>query len=72
MSSARIVYRPRADTSREFELSALASTYSFVLQCGAARRAEDKKKAAGAGHTNGDDATKGPDNAHRATARIPR
>ena len=39
MSSSRITYAPRTDTTPEAEISALANVYKFVLDC-------RKKKAA--------------------------
>ncbi len=67
MSSPRVVYHPRPGAPAEAELDALVSVYRFILSCGEARRAEEKKtrQQAGAGTENagrtgaGDDAKKG-------------
>ena len=38
MSEARIVYHPRADTTPEGEVAALASVYRFLLDCHAKKK----------------------------------
>jgi hypothetical protein len=58
VSNPSIIYVPRPDATPEAELDTLASVYAFVLRCGEARRAEEKKNAAGVTSTDGDD-TKG-------------
>ncbi len=58
MSSPRITYVPGASAPPEGEVAVLASVYAFVLRGGEARRAEEKKNAAGVTSTDGDD-TKG-------------
>ena len=51
MSDARcVIYTPCPDATLESEAAALASVYRFVLDCHA------KKKAAGAGSNNVDEA----------------
>jgi hypothetical protein len=49
MSSARISYTTRLDTSQEAEIATLANVYSFVLRCG-------NNNARGVTSTKGDDA----------------
>jgi hypothetical protein len=39
MSSHRIAYTPRSDATPEAELNALASVYSFILDCHAKKKA---------------------------------
>ncbi len=43
MSVPRVTYVPRADATPGSELNALASVYQFILRCGEARRAAEKK-----------------------------
>jgi len=50
VSAPRITYVPCPDATPEAELNALASGYSFILDCSA------EKNAAGVTNTNGDDA----------------
>jgi hypothetical protein len=65
MSSPRITYAQRDDTSTAVEVAALATIYSFVLKCA-------KKNAPGVTSTKGDDA-KGSRHEVRANeASIPR
>ncbi len=81
MSGARIIYSPRPDVTPQAELDALASVYEFVLSCGEARRAEEKKTTQQAGATKenaggtnaGDDAKKGSlKHEVRANTSLPR
>ncbi len=69
MSSARIAYVPRPDATPKGEIAVLADIYAFVLKCGEARRAEEKRK--GGAPNTADDAKEIKDEVH-ATARIPR
>jgi len=64
MSSARITYTPRPNTTSESEALALASVYRFILNCHA-------KKKGGAGHT-ADDAKGEFKDEFRAPPTIPR
>ncbi len=54
MSSPRITYTPRPDTTPDSEIVVLANVYRLVLDC-----CNAKKNTVGAGHTDGDDAKKG-------------
>ena len=62
MDSARIVYAPRPDATKEGEIDALASVYAFLI------RVRTKNKAAE--DSGGEDDAKG-DNHARATLSIP-
>ncbi len=54
MSSPRITYSPRPDTTPDSEITVLANVYRLVLDC-----CHAKKNAIGVTSTDGDDAKKG-------------
>lgn len=70
MSSPRIIYAPRPDTTPDSEIAVLANVYSFVLRCGEARRAEETKNAAEGAYPGGG-AMKGSQHEVRASKSIP-
>jgi hypothetical protein len=53
LTSSRLTYTPRPDTTPEAEISALASVYRFIIDSHA------NTNAAGVTSTNGDDAARG-------------
>jgi hypothetical protein len=67
MTNPRIVYRPRADTTPEGELSVLASVYAYLL------KSYDSKKAnKPAPEPVGRDDVREHLNAHTATGILPK
>jgi hypothetical protein len=70
MNKPPTIYRPTAGAASEVELDVLASVYSYILRCGEARCAEEKKNAAGVTSTDGDDTKGRPVDDFRAGASI--